>query len=376
MHTSHFIGTILVMTGMGMANLGAQGTASFKNFNLYKEVVPGVDFFAASRQETTSFQKPVAEARGRIATLLGSDLPRGAIFICSSLAQKDSVYEPKALRMGYGWILSALTAEARADETLARIKSQMGGEVPAEVIQRIRNRPPEMKAAAEAQMVNTAIRQMAYAILQSALASDLDYRSSRLDDMGRSPLPDWLDIGIASYATGGGANLGYLQQHLEEGFPIEDVISMSRPFVAPSTDEGGGGMVIRMGGGGAPPGGGQPGTGGGGGQRGGTPRVLPKDQQDRLLFDGQASTFFMYLVEKVGIEKVKELVRSGIEGKESREFIQRPDILGPDFEKIETDWKEWVKSQKPEQTQEFRIRTGPGAPAKPPDFRENGNYGH
>jgi hypothetical protein len=53
------------------------------------------------------------------------------------------------------------------------------------------------------------------------------------------------------------------------------------------------------------------------------------------------------MIEKVGIEKVKELIRQAREGKESREYISKPEVLGPDFEKIEDDWAAWVKSLKP-----------------------------
>jgi hypothetical protein len=53
-------------------------------------------------------------------------------------------------------------------------------------------------------------------------------------------------------------------------------------------------------------------------------------------------------VEKAGMEKVKELVRQARDGQESREYVIKPDVLGPDFEKIETEWAEWVKSLKPQ----------------------------
>jgi hypothetical protein len=89
---------------------------------------------------------------------------------------------------------------------------------------------------------------------------------------------------------------------------------------------------------------------GGNGGRGGAQRNLPKDEQDRMLFDGQASTFFSYLIEKIGIEQVKQLVKQAVEGKESREFITQPDVLGTDFSKIEEDWVNWVKTLKAPQT--------------------------
>ena len=80
-------------------------------------------------------------------------------------------------------------------------------------------------------------------------------------------------------------------------------------------------------------------------------RVLPKDEQDRMLFDGQASTLFSYLIEKIGIEKMKQLIGQAQEGKESREFLTQPDVLGSNFSKMEEDWAGWVKSLKPPQNQ-------------------------
>jgi len=315
----------------------------------------------------------------KLKTLLGQNLPKGAIFVCSTLEQKDSIYEPQILKMGYGWTLTATTAEMRTQETLARIKSQMGGEIPAQILERIRNRPPAMAADFEKQMVSSTVQQIAYAVLQSALGKNLQYRSSRLDDMGKSPLPDWMDIGIATYASGSNPNVGFLQQNMEQTFSIEDIISMSRPFVASTSEQGGnpgggrpaggsggggGGMMAPGGGQGSPPAemGGTRGSGGlgnQGGQRGGAQRTLSKDEQDRMLFDAQAGTFFAYLYEKIGLEKIKELIRQAIEGKESREFIMKPDVLGPDIGKIEEDWAAWVKAQKPERP------AGPKPEAKP-----------
>ncbi len=102
---------------LAQSYLLGQGAAGMKNFNQYKEVVPGVDFFASNRESTTAFQKPLAETRERLTGLLGSEWPRGAVFVCSSLAQKDSFYEPRALKMGYKWVLVALTPEVQAEET-------------------------------------------------------------------------------------------------------------------------------------------------------------------------------------------------------------------------------------------------------------------
>jgi len=284
--------------------------------------------------------------------------------------------------MGYGWSLTAVTAAVRSQEMLARIKAQMGGDVPAEILDRIKNMPTDMMANAEKQMVTSVTQQIAYAIIQRLFDKDLQYRSSRLDDMGKSPLPDWLDIGIGSYASGSNTALAFVQQNMDQTFPIEDVLSMSRPFVASSAGQnggpGGGGMGPMGGGGGNSggfgraqggpsggfgggtggfsgrtgggfPGGGTGGSGGPGGNRGGMQRTMPKDEQDRMLFDGQAGTFFAFMLEKVGMDRVRELVKQAQEGKESREYVTKPDVLGPDFEKIEADWAAWVKTQKAEE---------------------------
>jgi len=105
-----------------------------------------------------------------------------------------------------------------------------------------------------------------------------------------------------------------------------------------------------FGGGGMPNfgGGGMNGSGGPGGMRGGAQRTLPKDEQDRMLFDGQASTFFCFIFEKIGLDKIRELIKEAREGKESRDYLGRTDVLGTDFQKIETDWAAWVKAQKAE----------------------------
>ncbi|HSW37975.1 MAG TPA: hypothetical protein VLL97_00610, partial [Acidobacteriota bacterium] len=116
---------------------------------------------------------------------------------------------------------------------------------------------------------------------------------------------------------------------------------------------GGQGMPGMQSGGGFPGGGqgmarGGAKTPGGEGQRGGQQRVIPKDEQDRMLFDGQSGAFFFYLIEKVGLDRVRELIRFAIAGGESRNFVMAPEMLGSDFEAIEADWTEWVNSLKPQ----------------------------
>ena len=380
------IAALVLTTAFSVSLANAQQTASFKSFTAFRNVVPDIDFFASSRQAIAPYEKPAGEAMAKLKQLFGANLPKGAIFICSTQVQKDAVYEPKVLRSGYSWSLTVETPEVRAQAMLARIKSQMGGDVPAEVRDKIQKMQPEMVASAEKQTISSVAQQIAYAVIQTLMDKELQYRSSRLDDMGKSPLPDWLDIGIASYASGVNTALSYLKQNMDQTFPIEDVLSMARPFVASASGQNGGGG--RSGGGnfggaagGGMPGGGQGGFPGGGrsmggfngggpggfpggfpgggggmggfggeggqrGQRGGQQRQMSKDEQDRTIFDGQALTLFSFLLEKIGIDKVKELIKQAQEGKETREYLSRPDVLGSDFAKIEEAWTAWVKAQK------------------------------
>ena len=132
---------------------------------------------------------------------------------------------------------------------LARMKSQMGGEIPAEILDRMKNRPPEMMAECrKADGSSTVTQQIAYAVIQSMLDKDLQYRSSRLDDMGKSPLPDWLDIGIASYASGSNPNVSFLQQNMDQTFPDRGrtlhVPSICGFLISDQGGSGGGGGMI------------------------------------------------------------------------------------------------------------------------------------
>ena len=227
---------------------------------------------------------------------------------------------------------------------------------------------------AEARAAAQLASQMGYAILMSSLDNEKPYRPSRLDDMSRSPLNDWLDIALVAHATGTAQNAyRVLQERADDCFPLDDVLSMSRPFVAQTTDSGGGGGGGGMGGGpvmitGAGPGGGTSSgtvafnTGVGGGDRGsagqaggrggnvgqgggrGGGRVLSKDVVDRMVFDAQATAFFAYLIEKAGIEKVKDLVQQQRKKTESLAVVQT--LLGPDVDKTEMEFMDWVKTQK------------------------------
>jgi hypothetical protein len=397
--------TFLVLAAtLAISDANVAQADSYKNFSQYPRLVERIDFYASNRQLVDPFIKPAGETIARLQNLFGTELPKGAIFICSTLEQEDSIYEPKILKMGYGWALTATTPEVRMQEMMERIKSQIGEDIPAEIKERFNDIPHEMLAEAEKQMVDSTTQKIAYAVLQSMMGKDYQYRSSRLNDMGRSSLPDWLDIGIASYASGKTPDLEFLKQNMDQTFPLEDVLLMSRPFVAstilqgygssgngndmPHFGESGGGMPGGFGGrsgssgsGGDMPGGfegGMPGGFGGGmpggfsgsgggmgmppmdfgsrgsggfsgrggrGQRGGMQRILPKDEQDQMLFDNQSGTFFCYMLEKVGIEKMRTLVKQVQDGEESLDFITRSDVLGPDMQSIEENWIQWIQSQ-------------------------------
>ncbi len=355
------VAALVAMTSLGI--VAAQTDNFTKNFNPYKEVASGIDFYAGSKGDVAPFEKAAREARDRLAAFLGNDLPRGAVVICSSLEQRDTVSEARVLRMGYRWVLIELTPEAAAQQMIARIKAQSGGQVPAGMLERLQNRTPERKAADEVRLVNSVVQKMAYAMVTTALGADKVYRISRADDVGRSPLPDWMDVGLASHAAGGpGFNVRFLKDRMDEAFPLEDVLSMSRPFVAPAEGTSGGDrFVIRMGqgGGGSAP----AGSAGGGGQGRGGGMNMPKDVQDRMMFDAEASSFFTFVLEKAGLDKVKRLVDEARQGREPAELLTQQDMLGRELEKIEEDWRSWLKDLKVEPPPGgFRSTTGPGRP--------------
>ncbi len=382
MRTTTVLLTTLIACSLATRLGSAQDKNFIKNFKQFRNVSLNIDFYAAESSQIAPFEKPIRDARQKLASFLGEDLAKGAIVICSSLEQKDSVNEAKIKKLGYRWVLIQMTPEAMTQQILAQIKAQMGGQVPPAVLERFQNRSPEQKAAGEARLLGGTVLKTCYAILMTTLDPEREFRSSRLDDLARSPLADWLDVGLASYASSGAAlNLRYLQEHIEEVFPIEDLLSMPRPFVAPTEggqggNSGGGQFVVRMGSEGGPGGGGPPAggasagnTGAGGSFPGGNPRGnfnMPKDVQDRMTFDSQAASFFAYVLQKLGMDKARELVQWNREGKLTREFLTRPGYLGPDLDQIEKDWSDWIKTQKPEGPGSIRVTAGgPPAPAGP-----------
>lgn len=372
-----WLGSFAVWAILSVGLCSAQ-TASFqKNFTLFKDVAPGIDFYAKSKSDIAPFESPVRAAREKLADFLKRDLARGAIVICSTMEQKDSVQEKNVLKLGYSWVLVQLTPEATTQQMIASIKARLGNMIPPDALERMQRRPSEQRAAADARMIGPTAQRMCFALLQATLFPDKEFKSSRLDDLSRSPLADWLDLGLAWYASGTGLNVRFLQERLDEAFPLEDVLSMPRPFVAPQENgaPGGGQMVIRMGPGAE---GGAPSQGGGrsGGRAGGNAPMaggggpmamtLPKDVQDRMVFDSQSASFFSFLLQKLGPEKVRSVVKWNLEGKLAHDILDQPDFLGPDLDKTESEWRAWVKSQKPEEPGFNRMIVSPGRTPAPP----------
>lgn len=93
---------------------------------------------------------------------------------------------------------------------------------------------------------------------------------------------------------------------------------------------------------------------------------MSKDVQDRMMFDAQSATLFSFLIQKVGSEKTKSIVRANLAGKESTQVIATTDMLGTDWDKIEKDWQTWVKEQKSAGPDVMRMQMTPGrAPDRP-----------
>ena len=93
---------------------------------------------------------------------------------------------------------------------------------------------------------------------------------------------------------------------------------------------------------------------------------MPKDVQDRMMFDSQAASLFSFLLQKVGLEKTKSIVKANLAGKDSAQVIATADMLGTDWDKIEKDWQTWVKEQKSAGPDVMRIQMTPGrAPDRP-----------
>ncbi len=370
---------------IGLALIGAtpclvgQQDSFEKHFTRFPSSVPNVDLYAGVTSILTPFKEPLRKSYESLVTFLDRDLVPGAIVVCSTSEQRDSVNETKLLRKGYRWVLIQLTAEAVNQKVLAQIKTRFGGKIPEPILRRFENPAPERRAADERRLVSQSVGQFTKAALQMTLSPEKKFRGSRIDDMGRSPLADWLDIGLATYASGSwNNNLKFLRERLEEAFYFEDLLDMSRPFVLPAFGESGdysfGRVIVRR----------ESGQSGHGGQNrtttgstrayspGAAPETvlasgsIPKDQQDRMLFDAQAGALFAYLVERIGVRRTKELIQWSRKGNETREFVLRADALGEDVEEAEARWLDWINAQDaPEPAQLLFRSRGRGGPAPP-----------
>ncbi len=95
---------------------------------------------------------------------------------------------------------------------------------------------------------------------------------------------------------------------------------------------------------------------------------MPKEVQDRMLFDAQAASLFSFIIEKAGMDKARALVQASRDKQDLREMLIRPDFLGTDMEKLESDWQTWLKTQKGDPGG-MRIMVGPGN--RPPGAPSN-----
>ena len=57
------IAVFVFIAAFGVSSATAQQPASFKNFASFRNIVPGVDFFASNRQAIAPYEKPTAERK-------------------------------------------------------------------------------------------------------------------------------------------------------------------------------------------------------------------------------------------------------------------------------------------------------------------------
>ena len=90
---------------------------------------------------------------------------------------------------------------------------------------------------------------------------------------------------------------------------------------------------------------------------------LPKDVQDRNMFDAQSAALFVYVIEKLGVDKTVDVVRAAREGKETRGLLIQAGALGEDVDKVEKEWTDWLKARKPDPSGPVRIMLAPERPS-------------
>ena len=110
---------LVLIAGAGRA----QENPFLKTFKQFKDVAPGIDFYASAQSDFQNYVKPVTDVRLKIAEFTGGEMAPGAIFICSKLAQKDAVFDQRVYRLGYKWYLIQLTADAQREEREARMRA-------------------------------------------------------------------------------------------------------------------------------------------------------------------------------------------------------------------------------------------------------------
>jgi hypothetical protein len=86
-----------------------------------------------------------------------------------------------------------------------------------------------------------------------------------------------------------------------------------------------------------------------------------------MMFDAQAATFFSHLIDKLGLDRVKEIVRLNLAGEDIQELLELEEYLGSDYESVETEWSEWVKRQKGVE-REMRMMNRPAQKSNPPEI--------
>ena len=89
--TTRFLLPVLILTTMFSVTFANAQAVSFKNFMSFPDIVPGtVDYFASNRETIAPYEEATKTAIDRVKNLLGNEIPKGAIFICTNQAQVDS----------------------------------------------------------------------------------------------------------------------------------------------------------------------------------------------------------------------------------------------------------------------------------------------
>ena len=357
---------------------------SQKTLLTFSGLIPGVDMFSSEKELLKPFVSPLTEGMIRLKELMGTDLPKGAFILCNSVAEKDSVSDERYIRQGYRWIITELTPEATRQQRLEMMKARFaaqGQPIPEQMIARFASSDPKENERNLLRQTSRVVSRASLAAVSMLLQPDKAFRSSRIEDLSRSPLGDWLDVGISNYVSRNTlAAVGWTKQRIEEVYSLEDLFQMNEPFVVSSVSSGTGGVGRGNGasGGGAGDGSsgnsrGNPagatgaipemrifsaGSAGGdsGGPGGGRGRMqMPQEMIDKMNFDNQSTLVFAYFMETLGSEKMKDLIKLSREGKEVGPILEKAEYFGKALAEIEKNWLEWVKAQKAPEGGQFRM---------------------